>query len=143
MAKKLIISFLLGILAVTAYSLIFLKKSNTPETEPLPSRTSERGGVEFQVSAEDFDIGKPVRFGITIDTHAGSLDFDLAEISTLEDDRGNQYLSTAWEGSAPGGHHRSGTLSFPGLATGAGYLTLLIKDDPNLDPRSFEWDLKQ
>lgn len=143
MAKKIVISFLLGVLAVAAYYFFSLKMATAPEAETLPSQTSEREGIKIQAAGADFDIKKSVRFEITIDTHAGSLDFDLAEISTLEDDLGNQYSPTAWEGSAPGGHHRSGTLVFPGLKAGTGYLTLLIKDNPDLEPRSFEWDLKQ
>lgn len=143
MVKKIIIAFLLGVLAVAAYSLLFFKKTTVPETETLSSRTSDRGGIEFQVTVADFDIKESVRFEIVIDTHSGSLDFDLAEISILEDDSGNRYLPLIWEGSPPGGHHRSGTLIFPQSESGAGNLTLLIKDDPNLEPRNFEWDLKQ
>lgn len=143
MVKKIIIAFLLGILAVAAYSFFSFKKTAVLETEALPSRTSERGGVEFKATPVGFEISKPVRFGISIDTHSGSLDFDLAEIATLEDDLGNRYLPNAWEGSAPGGHHRSGTLVFPQLESGAGHLTLSIKDDPDLEPRVFKWSLKQ
>lgn len=143
MAKQIIIGFLLGILALVAFFAVTFKKATAPETETLPSRASERNGIEFLATVAEFDSKNPVKFEVTIDTHSGSLDFDLAEVSTLEDDKGNQYEPISWEGSAPGGHHRSGKLIFPRLESGAGYLTLSIKDDPSLEARVFEWDLKQ
>ncbi len=51
-------------------------------------------------------------FETRIDTHEGALSFDMTEVATLEAG-GIAYPPIRWEGSPPGGHHRSGILVFP------------------------------
>jgi hypothetical protein len=69
------------------------------------------------------------------------LDFDVSKISVLEDDKGNEYAPISWEGSAPGGHHRSGTLTFPELNGETTYIKLIIKDVYGVPERVFIWEL--
>lgn len=111
----------------------------TSETIRLPSRTEAQGGVSFEVTPLDFTFDSPIIFEIKIDTHSGSLDFEMTEVSTLLDDRGNELQALRWEGSPPGGHHRSGTLFFPKLNNQAKKIKLIIEYIP---PRIFEWDLE-
>jgi hypothetical protein len=67
-------------------------------------------GVTFTIKPVDYDDA--IGFQIKIDTHQGALSFDLTEVSTLV--VGNTaYEPLSWEGSSPGGHHRSGELVFP------------------------------
>ncbi len=105
----------------------------------LPSRTEAQGGVSFEVTPLDFTFDSPIIFEIKIDTHSGSLDFEMTEISTLLDDRGNELQALKWEGSPPGGHHRSGTLFFPKLNDQAKKMKLIIEYIPL---RIFKWDLE-
>lgn len=105
----------------------------------LSSKTNAQAGISFEVTPKNFNPEKPVEFEIKIDTHSGSLDFDLTNIPLLEDDLGNQYLPLAWQGSEPGGHHREGVLSFPNIDSSASKMKLIINTTPQ---RLFEWGIK-
>ncbi len=105
------------------------------------TKTDIQGGVSFEVSLVDFSFGNPVKFEIRVDTHSGSLDFDMAKVSIMKDDKGNQYEVSEWQGSSPGGHHRSGVLVFPELDIRIKKIELIIQDISNAQPRIFEWDL--
>ncbi len=109
---------------------------------PLQTKTNDEGRVSFEVTPIDFSYDKPVSFEISIDTHIDSLDFDLTEISVLEDDDGNKYNPIKWEGSSPGGHHRTGILSFPKLNGQTKYIKLVIKDVYGIPERVFVWNLE-
>lgn len=105
----------------------------------LPSKINTQGGVSFEVTPKSLNFNKPLEFEIKIDTHSGSLDFDLTRISLLEDDLGNSYLPLEWQGAEPGGHHRSGILIFPKLEDNKiKKLKLTIQD---VQPRIFEWEI--
>lgn len=107
----------------------------------LPAKTNSENSVSIEVKPIEFSYEKPVKFDITIDTHQGSLDFDLTKISVLEDDKGNVYQPLSWEGSPPGDHHRSGILSFPKLSERTKFIKLTIKNVYNVPERVFEWNL--
>ncbi len=109
------------------------------ETIKLSSKTNSQDGITFEVIPLDFNFDDPVRFEIKIDTHSGSLDFDMSKVSILEDDSGNQYKALNWQGSSPGGHHRSGVISFPRLDIQTKRLKLVIG---SVSPRIFEWNLE-
>ena len=51
-------------------------------------------------------------FELEFNTHIIELDFEVEKIATLTDDEGTDYGVGKWIGTPPGGHHRSGTLSF-------------------------------
>ncbi len=104
----------------------------------LPSKIDSQGNVSFEVTLLDFNINDPLKFEIKMDTHAGSLDFDLTEVSIVKDDLGNQYRALEWRGSDPGGHHRSGILVFPKIDGQTKKIKLVIQDNYL---RNFEWEL--
>ena len=100
----------------------------------LQTLISNQNDVEFQVttlSASEFQI--------EINTHSVNLDFDLVQISTLYDDIGNEYEPLNWDGSEPGGHHRSGILKFPTINNNAKSIKLVVIDSVR---REFNWNLK-
>jgi len=105
----------------------------------LPVKPDTQAGITFLVTPIDFSFEKEVKFEISVDTHSGSLDFDLTKISFLEDDKGNQYKPITWQGPDPGGHHLSGILIFPKLNRQVKNIKLTIQD---ASPRVFEWSLK-
>lgn len=121
---------------------IIPKTGNEPkstEVMSLLSKTDNQGGISFEVTPLDFNINTPLKFEVRIDTHSGSLDFDLTKISILEDDLGNNYQAIDWQGPPPGGHHLAGVLAFSKLDTKAKKLKLSIQDS---FLRIFEWDLE-
>jgi hypothetical protein len=120
--------------------------TSSPETMPqtvipkiLPSITLVQDGIEF-ILTPVFSPEGQVAFDMLINTHSGSLNFDLVEISTLSDGRGNIYAPLSWNGSPPGGHHRSGTLTFQSVDK-SGTLTLVITSVGTKD-RVFSWNIK-
>ena len=117
------------------------KKDESLQKITLEAKTDERGGVAFEVTPINLNFGEPLNFGVKIDTHSGSLDFDLAKASILQDDKGNKYSALQWQGPPPGGHHLSGTLIFPTLKGPTKIIKIEIRDNPELSPRIFEWNL--
>lgn len=80
--------------------------------------------------------GNGLQFDILLNTHSVDLGFDLAEVSYIESN-GRTYTPSSWSGSAPGGHHRSGTLYFENIDTSNGF-KLIIENVAEID-RIFEW----
>jgi len=103
----------------------------------LPSQVNSQGEVQVAVDGK-FRPGEPVELGVTLDTHGGSLDMDLTRVATLEDSLGNRYSPTGWQGSDPGGHHRSGILLFPPLSGAPSWLRLTLQDPY----ATFTWQLR-
>ena len=137
--KKATIVFSLVLVSV----LFFWQGRETPAVSPvtinLSSKTNSQAGISFEATPLNFSFDQLVKFEIKIDTHSGSLDFDLTKISTLEDDNGKQYYPLEWQGSGGGGHHRSGILVFPKLENQPRLIRLIIQDNFQ---RVFEWDLE-
>jgi hypothetical protein len=107
----------------------------------LLKKTNSENGVSIDVQPVDFSFDMPLKFNVGLNTHQGDLDFDVSKISILEDDKGNEYTPLEWEGSAPGGHHRSGTLTFSKLNGETTYIKLIIKDVYGVSERVFIWEL--
>jgi len=131
---------LVGILSITLILAVYVVTSSiTGNTEnkikgSFQALTSSENNVEFQVtplSASEFEI--------SMNTHSVDLGFDLTEISMLYDNIGNPYKPLKWEGSAPGGHHRSGILKFPFVNSSAKSINLIINDGTR---REFSWNIK-
>lgn len=108
----------------------------------LQNISDSQRGVTVEVGPKDIVPGKAVRFDVTLSTHSVELGFDLTKIATLEDGKGNVLTPTGWEGSPPGGHHRSGVLSFPPLADGVAKIKLLLKGIADVPERVFAWQLQ-
>ncbi len=146
--KKIAIGSSLVLLLITFFLVNNLGKTDVPAAAMVSSeinrnlsgKTDIQGGISFEAALWEFDFAAPVKFEITIDTHSGSLDFDPAQISKIEDDLGNTYQPLKWEGSPSGGHHRSGILFFPQLDDKAKRIKLTIQD---VYLRIFEWDLEE
>jgi hypothetical protein len=92
-------------------------------------------GVTFTIKSVDYSDA--IGFQMKIDTHQGALSFDLTEVSTLVVG-GTAYEPLSWEGSPPGGHHRSGELFFPKPGE-AGPSRLVIRDVNGVAERVFDF----
>lgn len=111
------------------------------KTFSLEAKTLEEKGLTISVTPLAFSFNQEVKFKIAFDTHAGSLDFDVVQVTSLEDNLGNTYKPTAWEGSPPGGHHREGTVTFSPLSARPESIRLIIKDVYGVDSWIFAWKL--
>lgn len=112
----------------------------------LAELTDSQGAVTVIVKPLDLNSSQDrLSFEVTLDTHSIDLSMDLATLATLTTDTGMSVQAVVW--AAPlGGHHVSGTLSFPAsvegkpILDGASKLTLII-NDLDAPERVFTWDL--
>lgn len=112
------------------------------------TRLDEQGAVVVEVTPANLNSGaETLDFGVALNTHSVDLGMDFATLSTLTTDTGLTVDASAWSG-ASGGHHVSGTLSFPATVDGAALLggateiTLTIRD-VDAPERVFVWKLTQ
>ena len=134
-----------AISVATAFLFTAIRSEADSGKSALPSLSTvinNENSVSFEVIPVEFEFGRPVEFEISINTHAGDLDFDLTEVSTLLIDGAVLFEALAWEGSSPGGHHRSGTLSFSPVSPAAEKMELIIEDVNEVPTRSFVWKLQ-
>lgn len=109
----------------------------------LSPRTSNAAGVSVSVTPKLVAADAPAwEFGIALNTHSQDLSDDLVKSSVLIDSKGGRHAPVAWEGSPPGGHHRSGVLRFKGLGAQADAIELQIRRPNEAAPRSFRWKLR-
>jgi hypothetical protein len=120
--------------------------------EAAPAVTPQAGEVQSNTGGAvtiDLDLlnksGTVLTFQVAMNTHSVNLDgYDLSKLAVLRDDTGKEYKSTAWQ-SAPGGHHRNGTLIFqmPNAVKqgSARYIEVIIRDVAGIEERVFKWEL--
>jgi hypothetical protein len=80
-------------------------------------------------------------FKVALNTHSVNLNFDVTEVSVLRCDQGQEYTPTMWDGSGPGGHHRSGVLKFAALDHPTSFVEVVIRDVAKVPERIFRWDV--
>ena len=112
------------------------------------TRTNEGGQITIKVTWQGKSAG-PV-FRVEMDTHAVNLDsYDLRQLAALHIGQGQEEMRpTSWDAPS-GGHHRSGTLSFPAtfpdgtsvMKTDTHIIKLIIRSVGGLAERTFLWTL--
>jgi hypothetical protein len=109
----------------------------------LATQNSSDRGVTVAVTPQDLSAGaKTWDFKIVLDTHSGDLSDDLLKTAVLLDGTGTQHVPVAWDGAAPGGHHREGVLKFKPVLPTPATIALQIMRAGEAKPRSFNWQLK-
>ena len=109
----------------------------------LATRKDSANGVTVTVTPANLAPGaKTWDFSIVLDTHSQDLSDDLAKSAVLVDERGNESTPIAWEGAAPGGHHRRGVLKFSPLEPRPKTLELRLNRPGEARPRIFRWNLE-
>src|SRR5688500_2837217 len=109
----------------------------------LETRTSTAGGVTVKVTPKVLSTGAPVwEFAVVLDTHSQELSDDLVKAAAMVEPGGTRYAPVAWEGAAPGGHHREGVLRFQPIKPTPSSVELQIQRPKANTPRVFRWDLK-
>lgn len=104
----------------------------TATADPAQQRENSEAGVTITAVYLDSNA-----FDIKMDTHSGSLDYEMAKISYIRDSYGNIIKPEAWNGGI-GGHHFSGTLKFPKFDDRSGF-ELVIQDVAGVKERVLEW----
>ena len=118
----------------------------TATTQPgTMMQTNEDGQITIKATWQGRGAG-PV-FAVEMDTHVVNLDgYDLKQLAVLRTDQGQEIPPVSW--NAPtGGHHRSGTLTFPAtLADGTPLIgsntrniELVIRNVGGVPERTLKW----
>jgi len=114
--------------------------ATTGSAHELETRTSSAAGVTVKVTPKSVASGATAwEFAVVLDTHSQALDDDLVKSAVLVDSQGVRYAPLAWEGAAPGGHHREGVLRFKPLSTFPGAFELHVSRPGEAGPRVFRW----
>ncbi len=112
-----------------------------PQKDKFASQKNEGGNVTVAVYPEILEIGQKPKFKLEFSTHSVDLSFDIAKQSYLLDNKGYRLDGSTWSGTPPGGHHRSGTLTFINPLAETKYVELIIKDVAGVSERKFKWNL--
>ncbi len=124
-----------GLVAAVAILVALRLTADGPASADLGTRTIKAGDVEVNVTAVSL-APAGARFRINLDTHAGSLDLDLAQSARLRVD-GREAPPGVWSGAGPGGHHREGTLTFATPVNSGAVVNLTIAGLSN--PAAAAW----
>ncbi len=119
--------------------------SQTADTETQSSfetKEDSGGDVTVSVTPVELSLGFPASFDLTFETHSVDLDFDVEGVATLTDGK-NTPFTGHWDGSPPGGHHRSGTLRFTPELDKSKTLTLTLRDIAGIAERTFTWEVQK
>jgi len=109
----------------------------------LGTQKSSEAGVTVAVTPQDLSSNtKTWDFRIVLDTHSGDLSDDLLKTVVLLDGTGTRHAPVAWEGAAPGGHHREGVLRFKPVTPQPAAIELRITRPGEPGSRSFNWQLR-
>lgn len=110
------------------------------ETPILQPQTSAEGEVTVEVRPLELDKGKSPTFEVVLNTHSVELDADLKKdvVMIVE---GKEYIAFSYEGDPPGGHHRTGVVSFSALATSPRKIEIIVKNVGGVGERRFAWEI--
>src|SRR3989344_1246385 len=121
-------------IVLLAYVFVFGSFESPAKTAQV--QTKKAGNVEIIVTPEI--TSEETRFAVSLETHSVELSYLLENITTLTTDKGVVLKPLRWEGSAPGGHHREGTLIFSKLPGKTKSIDLDMRGIDNQDAR-FHW----
>jgi hypothetical protein len=108
------------------------------------TQVSDEGNVRIEVT---WSNSEQLVFLVTMDTHSVELDsYDLRDLARLRTGSDAEIVPSGWD-APKGGHHRSGTLTFPTtdaagnpvLGEGPHVLEIVIRDVAEVPERSFRW----
>ncbi len=115
----------------------------TSAAAQLAPQQSSQGGVTVAVTPAELAAGAKVwSFRVVLDTHSQDLPDDLAKSAVLLDGQGREGKPIAWEGAAPGGHHREGVLKFTAFEPMPEAVELRIARPGEAAARTFRWRLR-
>lgn len=102
--------------------------------------SSIEGGVTVRVTPKSLDAPDGRwDFAVVLDTHSADLSDDLVQSASLSTDDGRVLKPMGWAGAPPGGHHRSGVLSFQVPPPRPKVVELSITRPGEAAPRTYRW----
>ena len=118
----------------------FLAVAAPAAAQKLSAQSSSAGGVTVKATPRALS-GGAWEFEIVFDTHTQELKDDLMKTASLVAD-GKTLAPVAWQGDAPGGHHRKGVLRFGAVDPRPKTMELTVARAGEPKARSFRWQLK-
>lgn len=146
--KKIAVLLFVSFFAMLVAFILVLKQNGgqTPAENKTVSaqktfqkQVNKQGDVSVEVTPLSLLRGKEASFSVVFDTHSVNLDYDIASLAAIFDEKGQSYKAVAWTGGR-GGHHLSGELRFPPLPTFISKVTLVVFNIDTTD-RQFVWSL--
>lgn len=129
----------IGLIFLISLAIIF-RPPPTPPPSFSPQENSG-GDVDVKVTPLILKTGERPQFEIEFNTHSVELDFDIAKTASLIVNGDKVDFSSVWEGDAPGGHHRQGTLTFSDLLPKTTSAGLSLNDISGIPKREFTWQI--
>jgi hypothetical protein len=143
------------VVAIAAGTAIWIWNSTTtssrtntaPATAVSSGATQTNEGGEVTIAATLQRSDTETVFNVAMNTHAVDLDgYDLKQLAVLRIDGGREVQPTSWD-APKGGHHRSGTLTFPAtdadgkplMASGTRTIELIIRNVAGVPERVLAW----
>jgi hypothetical protein len=103
-------------------------------------QSNRGGGVDVKVTPRTLAADAAAwEFEVVFSTHSVTLTGDPAQFSVLVDAKGGEHKALAWQGDAPGSHHRQGLLRYKPLVP-ATPVELRIKGVGGVPTRVFRWN---
>ena len=151
-AIPLLVVVVLAGVVIWTWSTSTTRQANTaPAATASAGATQTNEGGQVTIAATWQGSGAQPSFNVAMNTHAVDLDgYDLRQLVVLRIDGGRDVQPISWE-APKGGHHRSGTLTFPAtstdgtplIASGARTIELVIRDVADVPERRFRWVLER
>jgi len=141
-----IIIVLLFLITATAGGCLSGKEPQTEKSSTVvPTSSDKTSATDSSETKDNSEAGVTITavyldnnaFDVKLDTHSGSLDYEMAKISYIRDSKGNIIKPESWDGGI-GGHHFEGTLKFPQFNDRAGF-ELVIQDVAGVKERILKW----
>ncbi|MBI4065228.1 hypothetical protein HY409_02575 [Candidatus Gottesmanbacteria bacterium] len=149
--KTIAVTILTGSIIYFLWTLSSSQQAKTVQNAPskllnnsYQTQESSEASVTVSVAPRVLFIDERPVFDVIFETHSVELAFDVAEVTTLVDQNGNDLGKSSWNGSSPGGHHRNGTLSFAKpLPKSTQRVILTLKDIAGIAKRTYTWEVKR
>ncbi len=109
----------------------------------LAARSSDEASVHVVVTPKA--LGRDAKiweFAVVMNTHVKPLNDDLAQAAVLIDDAGRRMQPAAWQGDAPGGHHRKGVLQFTAPTEMPKAVEVQLSGIGGVTLRTFRWEVE-
>ena len=130
-----------GFKSVAVAALLTLAAILSATAAETATRKSSAAGVTITVTP-DLASSRSWGFKVVLDTHTQDLNDDLMATAALVDAAGTRHAPIAWEGAAPGGHHREGILRFAAINPPPAFIELEVRRASESAPRTFRWQLQ-
>lgn len=117
------------------------QKNGLSQTSKYTEQKDETGPVSVTVQPLTLADSGDWTFELTIQTHSVDLAMDIVESVVLIDSSGNEIKPTSWDGDPPGGHHRTGVITFDSPELIPDAVMMQVRNVADVPVREFSWVL--